>query len=178
MLADPHHSCIILLNVTRRAATSAIDACAGRRRANLSLLSACRAFLAIPQFAIGEYEPNLVPDQVSSSLEHVDIDALSIWRETRLAERLAHLDVRTIFLGGAFLEEEVLISALQGARHGYDVRLLSDLSIARHESDRALVLDRLAHHGILATTLRQALLEWAASKDDRMVSRKIQDLLS
>lgn len=178
MLADPHHSCIILLNVTRRAPTSAIDAFAGRRRANLSLLSACRAFFAIPQFAIGEYEQTLVPDEISSSLEHIDSAALSIWRETRLAERLAHLDVRTIFLGGAFLEEEVLISALQGARHGYDVRLLSDLSIARHESDRALVLDRLAHHGILATTLRQALLEWAASKDDRMVSRKIQDLLS
>lgn len=178
MLADPHHSCIILLNVTRRAATSAIDAFAGRCRANLSLLSACRAFFAIPQFAIGEYEQTLVPDEISSSLEHVDIDALSIWRDSRLAERLAHSDVGAIFLGGAFLEEEVLISALQGARLGYDVRLLSDLSIARHESDRALVLARLAHHGILATTLRQALLEWAASKDDRIVSRKIQDLLS
>lgn len=144
----------------------------------MSLLSACREFFAIPQFTIGEYEQTLLPDEISSSLEHIDSAALSIWRETRLAERLAHLDVRTIFLGGAFLEEEVLISALQGAKHGYDVRLLSDLSIARQESDRALVLARLAHHGILATTLRQALLEWAASEDDRNVSRKIQDLLS
>lgn len=178
MLADPRHSCVMLLNVARRAATNAIETFVERRRASMALLSACREFLAIPQIAIGEYDEAVLPSDVASSFEHVDVDMLSMWRDGRIAERLAQLDVGVIFLGGAFLEEEVLISALQGARHGYDVRLLSDLSIARHESDRALVLARLAHHGILATTMRQALLEWAVAKDDRVVSRRIQDLLS
>ncbi|WP_454629896.1 isochorismatase family protein [Bradyrhizobium cenepequi] len=177
MLADPRHSCIVLLNVTPGVAANATETLAGRRP-SMSLLAACEEFFAIPKIAIGECDQALLPNRVAWSLEPMDIDALSMWRDTRLTERLAHLDIRVIFLGGAFLEEEVLISALQAARHGYDVRLLSDLSIARDESERALVLARLAHHGILVTTIRQALLEWAASKGDRILSRKIQDLLS
>ncbi|WP_152535665.1 isochorismatase family protein [Bradyrhizobium sp. Ai1a-2] len=178
MLADPRHSCIVLLNVTRGAAPNAVEGFAGWRRANMSLLPACQEFFAIPQIAIGEYEQAFLPNQIASAIDHLDVDILSMWRDARLAERLAHLDVGVVFLGGTFLEEEVLVSALQGAKHGYEMRLLSDLSIARRESDRALVLARLAHHGILATTVRQALLEWAASKGDEIVSRKVQDLLS
>jgi hypothetical protein len=44
-----------------------------------------------------------------------------------------------IFLGGAFLEEDVFIAALEGVRFGYDVRLLTDLSMARREAERAPV---------------------------------------
>ncbi|MBR0900099.1 isochorismatase family protein [Bradyrhizobium tropiciagri] len=174
MLAHPRHSCVVLVNAARGAAANASEAFAG----SLPLLSICQEFFAIPQIAIGGYERALLPNQVAASIEHIDVDALSMWRDPQLAERLARSDVGVIFLGGAFLEEEVLISALEGARRGYDVRLLSDLSIARHESDRALVLARLAHHGILATTIRQALLEWAMSLEDFNVSQKIQELLS
>lgn len=178
MLVHPRHSCIVLVNVTRGAAANAREAFAARRRGCLPLLAICQEFFAIPQIAVGEYEQALFPDQLAATIEHFDIDVLSMWRDPQLADRLARSNVGAIFLGGAFLEEEVLISALEGARHGFDVRLLSDLSLPRHESDRALVLARLAHHGILATTVRQALLEWAVSLGDRTVSAKIQELIS
>ncbi|MFH0299942.1 hypothetical protein AAFX91_22430 [Bradyrhizobium sp. 31Argb] len=174
MLADPHHSCIVLLNPTR----GRTDALAALRSGSLFLLPVCHEFFAVPQFAVGAYERDALPDQITASLEHVDLDALTLWRDHRFAERLARADVSVIFLGGGFLEEEVLIAALEGARQGYDIRLLADLAVARLEADRALVLDRLAHHGIVATTIRQALLEWAVSLDDPAVSRKIQGLLS
>lgn len=91
---------------------------------------------------------------------------------------LAASNVGAVFLGGAFLEEEVFIAALEGVKLGYDVRLLANLSMARHEGDRPLVLDRLALHGVLATTVRQALLEWAVCRDDPDLKQRFLTLLS
>jgi nicotinamidase-related amidase len=86
---------------------------------------------------------------------------------------LAASNVGVIFLGGAWLEEEVFIAALEGVRFGYDVRVLADLSAARVETDRSLVLDRLALHGVLATTVRQTLLEWAVCLDDPILKQQL-----
>jgi nicotinamidase-related amidase len=141
-------------------------------------LPACREIFGIPQIAVGEYQQGNFPDHVAAAIEHLDIDALSVWRDPRLAKYLSESGAGVVLLGGAFLEEEVLIAALEGARHGYDIRLLSDLSVARDEGDRSIALTRLAHHGILATTIRQALLEWAVSLGDQAVGRRVRDLLS
>lgn len=177
MLADPRHSCLVLLNLTRggRVADQAIDL---RRAESLALLPVCRDVFGVPQIAIGDYDQSLLTDQITASIDHLDVDALSLWRDPRLVAELTEAGVGVIFLGGAFLEEEVLIAALEGARCGYDIRLLSDLSMDRHEADRPLVLARLAHYGILATTIRQALLEWAAALGDDAVSQSILGLLS
>jgi hypothetical protein len=80
-------------------------------------------------------------------------------------------------LGGAWLEEDLFIAALEAVRRGYDVRLLADLSAARVDTDRTLVLDRLALHGVLATTVRQLLLEWAAFVNDPLLKRNVRELL-
>lgn len=177
MLAHPRHSCVVLLNMTRGIGGDA-EAPALRPGARQSLLPACSEIFGVPQIAVGEYEQSVLPDQIAACIEHLDLDTLSFWRDPRLAARLAEIDVGIIFLGGAFLEEEVLIAALEGARHGYDIRLLSDLSVVRHEADRPLALARLAHSGIFATTIRQVLLEWAVSLADQAVSRRVQELLS
>ncbi|MBT1516386.1 hypothetical protein KIP88_38745, partial [Bradyrhizobium sp. SRL28] len=80
--------------------------------------------------------------------------------------------------GGSWLEEDIFIAALQAAERGYDVRLLSDLIATRVDADRSLALDRLALHGILATTVRQTLLEWAVYLHDPLLMQKVQQLLS
>ncbi|MBR0828560.1 hypothetical protein JQ596_23780 [Bradyrhizobium manausense] len=177
MLAHPHHSFVVLLNMTRGGDGDA-QAPIHRHIESLALLPACRELFGIPQIAVGEYEPRILADHVAASIEHLDLDVLSLWRDPRLAARLAETRDVMVFLGGAFLEEEVLIAALEGARHGYDIRLLADLSVGRHEADRPLVLTRLAHHGILATTIRQALLEWSVSLGDQAVGQRVQQLLT
>jgi hypothetical protein len=175
MLANPYDSCVILLNLTRGGVDAHVPAL--RNGGSLTLLPTCGQFFGIPQIAVGEYDESVLPDWIAASIEHLDIDALSLWRDPRLAARLRESGVAVIFLGGAFLEEEVLIAALEGARHGYDIRLLADLSAGRHESDRPLVLARLAHYGILATTIRQALLEWSVSLADPALCQKVRALL-
>lgn len=175
MLADPRHSSLVLLNLTRgaRAEDQAL-----RRAESLALLPTCREIFGVPQIAIGDYDGNLLTEQIAASIEHLGTDSLFLWRDQQFLAQLAESGPGVVFLGGAFLEEEILIAALEGARCGYDIRLLADLSVERNEADRALVLTRLAHHGILATTIRQALLEWAVALGDDAVSRRILELLS
>ena len=177
MLADPRHSCIILLNMARGDRRGCEEAILGQT-ASMALLPAAREVFGIRMITIGEYERDALPRQVAASFEHLGDDALSLWRYPSLTQGLSASGIGIIFLGGAFLEEELLLAALEGARQGYDIRLLSDLSLTRQEADRSLVLNRLAHYGIFAVTVRQALLEWAVALGDEAVSRRIHGLLS
>jgi hypothetical protein len=178
MLADPRRSRVILINLTRGEQANMPVEFAARRRATLALLPICHDVFDVTQLAIGEYEPDQIPERVAHSIVPMDVDDLSLWGEQEFIASLAASDVSIIFLGGAWLEEEVFIAALEGVRLGYDVRLLADLSVARLESDRSLVLDRLALHGVLATTVRQAVLEWAVCLDDPILKQRIRQLLS
>lgn len=178
MLADPRHSCIVFLNLTRGTASAPMESVLENRHGSMALLPICREIFAISQLAVGEYDREAVPGHIAAAIEHIDVDPLCLWQESSFAERLSGANAMAIFLGGAFLEEEVFLAALEGARRGYDIRLLSDLTTARIESDRTLVLNRLAHHGVLATTIRQALLEWALSMNDPTVVKKVRQFLS
>jgi nicotinamidase-related amidase len=123
-------------------------------------------------------DPTKIPQAITCSIVALDVDGLSLWRDRPFTESLSASDVGVVFLGGAWLEEEVFIAALEGVRFGYDVRVLADLSVARVESDRSLVLNRLALHGVLATTVRQTLLEWTVCLDDPIVKLRVRQLLS
>jgi nicotinamidase-related amidase len=138
----------------------------------------CQEGFGVTQLAIGEYEPNQIPDGVAHSIVPMNIDSLSLWRDQEFTAPLVASNVSVIFLCGAWLEEEIFIAALEGVRLGYDVRVLADLSVAHVETDRSLVLDRLALHGVLATTVRQTLLEWAVCLDDPILKQKVRQLLS
>lgn len=177
MLADPRHSCVILINITRGAAGTA--RVSGLNDAgSVNLLPACRDIFGVACVSVGECEQAGLTSELAASIEHLEVEALSLWEDPRVSVRLEESAVNLVLLGGAFLEEEVLIAVLQGARQGYDIRLLSDLSFPRRELDGAVAIDRLAHHGIVTTTVRQALLEWAVCLGDQSILRKVQDLLA
>jgi hypothetical protein len=177
MLADPQHSRVVLINLTRGEPANVAAEFAVRRRASLTLLPCCQEIFGVGQTAVGEYEPGRLAEQVARSIAPLPMDDLLLWRDHRFIDSLAASNVSVIFLGGAWLEEEVFIAALEGVRLGYDVRLLADLSVARFEADRTLVLDRLALHGVLMTTVRQALLEWVVSSDDPTSKQRVRQLL-
>ena len=115
MLADPRHSCIVLLNVTRTFALGVAQALALRRAKSLSLLPVCKQLFAVPLLVLGECQDAQLPDLAEGSVTRLDVDALALWPDARFTDLLAGANVRVVFLGGAFLEEEVLIAALGGA---------------------------------------------------------------
>jgi nicotinamidase-related amidase len=178
MLADPRHSRVVLINPGRVEPHAASAESVARRRESLALLPAALDVLGVGVHAIGEYDAAQLPAALVPSITLLEGDGLSLWRNEQFTAFIAASNASVIFLGGAFLEEEVFIAALEAARLGYDVRLLADLSVARSETDRSLVLNRLALHGVLTTTVRQALLEWAVCLDDPSSEQRIIKLLS
>jgi nicotinamidase-related amidase len=178
MLADPRRSRLVLINPARGEPHAALAEFAARRRESLALLPAAFEILGVGVHAIGEYDAAQLPTALAPSITLVEGDGLSLWRNEQFTALIAASNVSVIFLGGAFLEEEVFIAALEAARLGYDVRLLADLCVARNEADRSLVLNRLALHGVLTTTVREALLEWAVCLDDPSSKQRVIKLLS
>lgn len=178
MLADPRQSRVVLLNLARGSVAGEGKAFAIRCFDAQALLPVCRDLLGAKLIAFGEYRPSSLSAEVAATIEHFESEALSPWRDPAFAAHLADADVGIVFFGGLYLEEDVLIAAIEGASRGYEVRLLSDLAFARREGDRQIVVNRLAHHGIITTTVRQTLFEWAMTCNDRALTLRIQQLLS
>ncbi len=177
MLADPRHSRVILINMTR--GETPASAGLAPRHVSFSLLQTGLEMFAVASTLIGECQPfGIRGQQLVHSMTQLDVDALSIWHDRRFTDNLASRETGIIFFGGGWLEEDIFIAALQAAERGYDVRLLSDLIATRVDADRSLALDRMALHGILATTVRQMLLEWAVCLHDPLLTQKVQQLLS
>jgi hypothetical protein len=177
MLADPRQSRIVLINPARGIRHACAEATT-RMRAGLALLPAVIDIFAIPVHAAGEVGHDGSGDESAPVFRPIDTKSLSLWQDPALAQSGGMSEASVVFLAGAWLEEEVLIAALEGVRRGHDIRLLADLSVARLEIDRNLALDRLAMHGVPAMTLRQALLEWAAYVEDPSVSEMVRRSLA
>jgi hypothetical protein len=178
MLADPRHSRLVLINLARGEGGGVSSEFGARRRESLSLLPAAFEIFGVGVQAVGEYDSAQLPDAVAPYIHAMDGDGLSLWQNEQFTTSLVTSNAGVIFLGGAFLDEDVFIAALEGVKLGYDMRLLADLSTARREADRSLVLDRLALHGVITTTVRQALLEWAVCLDDPLLKQRVRHLLS
>lgn len=178
MLADPRHSRLVLINLARGEGSGVSSEFGARRRESLAFLPAAFEIFGVGVNAVGEYDATQLPEALAPLIKPMDDDGLSLWRNERFTTSLAASNVGVIFLGGAFLDEDVFITALEGVKLGYDMRVLADLSMARREADRSLVLDRLALHGVITTTVRQALLEWAVCLDDPLLKQEVRKLLS
>jgi len=176
MLADPRHSRVLLIHPARCAGREAVQNLDGWR-SSVSLLLAARDIFNIHAYVVGENDPIGLADLVSA-FAVLDVDPMRSWRDGSRALTLAMGEAGIVFLGGAWLEEDVLIAALEAGGHGYDVRVLADLSVPRREADRSLVFNRLAQHGVLTMTVRQALLEWAVSCDGPAAMDRVRQLLS
>ena len=175
MLANPGGSRVLLINVTREPLDDS-EATAFRSD-TLSLLMRGLALLGVPSFAAGDYDDRLEIDDVAGSVVRLEDDPLTIWRHDGLNSRLSNPAVGIVYLAGAWLEEDLVLAAIKGVELGYDVRLLADLSIPRFAAERDIALRRLEQHGVILTSVRQTLLEWALAIDDKSLRAEIRSLL-
>jgi hypothetical protein len=104
-------------------------------------------------------------------------DAVEFWQNGDVTDDLGRADTRTLYVGGAWLDEEVLFTALNAVLIGYDTRVLLDVSIARSWCDRTPALDRMLQHGVLVTTIRQVVVEWSIAAHDREIGRHLRNIL-
>ncbi|WP_146991408.1 hypothetical protein [Bradyrhizobium macuxiense] len=173
MLADPRTSRVVLVNPAR--VLSAGETCERARKAreSLRLLAACHEWFAVRAFAIGD----LGSTAFDPSICRLSSDTLDLWTDTEFIGDIDASQGCCVLLGGGWIDEDILMLALQGAWLGYDVRLLIDLSCQRSEGDEALVIKRLVLHGIIPTTVRQTVLEWSVQIGDRDLRQLVRQFL-
>lgn len=104
-------------------------------------------------------------------------DAVDFWRNDVAHRQLGDFDTRVLYIGGAWLDQDVLTAALAAVHIGYDTRVLVDVSVATTRFERGWALERLEQHDVLMTTMRQTMAEWSLATPDEATSRQLRSTL-
>jgi hypothetical protein len=68
----------------------------------------------------------------------------------------------SLFIAGAYLEDQISICALNALAIGYDVYLLDDITAPRDAAHRETFIARLMQAGVVLSTVQQMLYQWLA----------------
>ena len=72
----------------------------------------------------------------------------------------------SLFIAGAYLEDQISICALNALAVGYDVFLLNDATAPRDTVQRETFIARLTQAGVVLSTVQQMLYQWLAVELD------------
>ena len=68
----------------------------------------------------------------------------------------------SLFIAGAYLEDQISICALNALAIGYDVYLLDDVTVPRDTAHRDTFIARLVQAGVVLSTVQQMVYQWLA----------------
>jgi hypothetical protein len=88
------------------------------------------------------------------------------WRESSLGLSLERASRPSLLICGYWLDECITFTALNALGEGYDTYLVTDASPTLDTADRHTAILRLVQAGVVPTTTRQAVREWAAHIPD------------
>lgn len=83
----------------------------------------------------------------------------------------------SLFIAGAYLEDQISICALNALAVGYDVYLLNDVTIPRDIVHRETFIARLTQAGVVLSTQQQMLYQWLAVEPDQNRKDALRKLL-
>jgi hypothetical protein len=101
MLANPHHSRLVLINPGRKEPIGTPTEFLARRHESLSLLRSGLGMFGLTADVAGEYQVEHIPAGLVQFLNAIDLDALSFWQELPFTQSVVAQDVAVVFLGGA-----------------------------------------------------------------------------
>lgn len=168
-LLKPSECSVLVLNGNDDAADQTVaDNIASHRQRILQAASPCGipAFFAArardhaTQAALGATARSFNPLVYSCCTTGV------LWAETSLAHALAATDRSSLLLCGYWLDECITFTALNALGEGYDVYVLTDASPPLDLAERDTTILRLLQAGVVPTTTKQAIREWAADTAD------------
>ena len=131
MFSVPDHSLVLLINPDIASAAELPEAIRTRLETSCDLLRQALRAAAVPARLLGVAEDTRASFASIATCEVIPNDPVNVWRDEDMIDRLGPPETQVLYLGGAWLEEEVLIAALSAARIGYDTRVFSDLSVLR-----------------------------------------------
>jgi hypothetical protein len=121
----------------------------------------------VPCFRVGR-EPSHEPGDDDAPSQPIYSPPMpgSPWSETPLGLALAETSRTSLLICGYWLDECITFTALNALGEGYDIFLLTDASPPLDAGEGHMATLRLVQAGIVPTTTRQALREWAAEIAD------------
>jgi isochorismate hydrolase len=88
------------------------------------------------------------------------------WAETPLGLTLAKASRTSLLICGYWLDECITFTALDALGEGYDIYLVTDASPPLDVDHRHIAILRLVQAGVVPTTTRQVIREWAGQIPD------------
>jgi hypothetical protein len=88
------------------------------------------------------------------------------WAETPLGLALARGSRTSLLICGYWLDECITFTALNALGEGYDIYLVTDVSPPLDADQRHIAILRLVQAGVVPTTARQVIREWAGEISD------------
>ncbi|MFM9848011.1 MAG: isochorismatase family protein [Hyphomicrobiaceae bacterium] len=90
----------------------------------------------------------------------------SPWAETPLGLALAKTSRTSLLICGYWLDECITFTALNALAEGYDIYLVTDASPPLEVDQQHISILRLVQAGVVPTTARQVVREWAGEIPD------------
>ena len=131
MFSVPDHSLVLLINPDIACRAELPDEVRTRLENSCGLLRQTLRAAAVPARLLGAAEEIGASFAAIANCEVIPNDPVNVWRNQDMIDRLGPPQTQVLYLGGAWLEEEVLIAALSAAHIGYDTRVFTDLSVLR-----------------------------------------------
>src|SRR5262249_41714625 len=121
------------------------------------------ALCEIPVFIAHRVEAHESSFSPKSPLQQVHSPPMpgNPWGETPLGLALARAGRMSLLICGYWLDECVTFTSLYALGEGYDVYLATDASPPLENSEQHVAISRLVQAGIVPTTTRQVIREWA-----------------
>ena len=119
MFSVPDHSLVLLINPDIACRTELPEEIRARLENSCDLLRQTLRATAVPARLLGAAEQIGASFASISNCDVIPNDPVNVWRDQDMIDRLGSPETQVLYLGGAWLEEEVLIAALSAARIGY-----------------------------------------------------------
>jgi len=119
------------------------------------------AFLAVPD------HPKIGPDSTPPQ-QRVYSPPMpdNPWGETPLGLALARASRSSLLICGYWLDECITFTSLNALGEGYDIYLITDASPPLDVAEKNIAILRLVQAGVVPTTTRQVIREWAGEISD------------
>jgi len=88
------------------------------------------------------------------------------WGETPLGLALARASRSSLLICGYWLDECITFTSLNALGEGYDIYLITDASPPLDVAEKNIAILRLVQAGVVPTTTRQVIREWAGEISD------------
>jgi hypothetical protein len=176
-LLKPSECSLLVLDSTRDsdAPDRDVDVVAGRNR-----IVPAAALCGIPTFiAVRDLKtvaPNLASKPNNHKIHNPPMPG-HLWGETPLGLALARASRLSLLICGYWLDECITFTALNALAEGYDTYLVTDASPPLEVADRNTAIMRLVQTGVVPTTTRQAIREWAAEIPDAIQRSRLLALI-